>query len=187
MPISEVKIPHIETPRLILRGPRPEDFAPMLAMWQDPEVLTYFHSTGFSREDVWGRYLRIFGMWAVMGFGFFVVEDKASGAFAGVAGVFDTKRELDPPVPEGMPEAGWVLARAFHGKGYGTECMQAVFAWADEALNGPEIFCIMNPENQGSIRVAEKCGFAPWYICEHGGHPTKVMRRAPHGKPVTVA
>lgn len=179
MPICDVKIPRLETQRLTLRGPQPEDFEPMVAMWQDPAVVHYFHTTGFSREDVWGRFIRIFGMWVVNGFGFWVLEDKATGAFAGVAGVFDAKRELTPPLPEGMPEAGWVLASRFHGKGYGTEAMQAALAWADETLGRQPIFCIVNPENKPSIRVAEKCGFRPWYDTLYHEHPTAVMRRDP--------
>jgi RimJ/RimL family protein N-acetyltransferase len=76
-----------------------------------------------------------------------------------------------------MPEAGWVFAQRFHGKGYATEAMLAALAWADAALSHPAMFCILAPENTASIRVAEKCGFRPWYETTYHDHPTAVLQR----------
>jgi len=182
-------IPVLETPRLILRGHRREDFEAMVAMWQDPVVTHHFSVPTFSREDIWGRLQRNFGMWALSGYGMWAVEDKARGAYAGVAGVFDVKRELVPPLPDGMPEAGWVFAQRFHGKGYATEAMAAALQWVDVALKGPAIFAIVAPANTASIRVAQKCGFAPWYVSDYHGHPTAVLQRASQasGAPFTTA
>ena len=172
-------IPVLDTPRLILRGHRIDDFEAMVAIWQDPEVMHHFHVTGLSREEIWGRFVRSFGMWAVSGYGFWAVEDKATGEYAGIAGIFDGKRELVPAVPAYMPEAGWVFARKFHGKGYATETMQAALHWADKALGRPAMFAIVAPANTASIRVAEKCGFKPWYDTIYHDHPTAVLQRAP--------
>ena len=44
-----------------------------------------------------------------MGFGFWALEEKATGAFAGEMGFAEFKREIDPPIL-GTPEIGWVLA-----------------------------------------------------------------------------
>jgi RimJ/RimL family protein N-acetyltransferase len=177
MSLTTVTVPVLETPRLILRGHRREDFESMVSIWQDPVVMHHFHVSGLSREDIWGRFLRSFGMWAVCGFGMWAVEDKASGAYAGIAGVFDSKRELTPPVPDAMPEAGWVFAQRFHGQGYATETMQAALQWADAALHQPAMFCILAPENAASVRVAVKCGFKPWYETTYHEHPTSVLQR----------
>jgi RimJ/RimL family protein N-acetyltransferase len=170
-------VPVLETPRLILRGHRREDFDAMVAIWQDPVVIHHFHVDTFSREDIWGRLQRNLGMWAASGYGMWAIEDKATGAYAGVAGVFDVKRELTPPVPDGMPEAGWVFAQRFHGKGYATEAMHAALQWADAALGHPAMFAILAPENTASIRVAEKCGFKPWYDTTYHDHSTAVLQR----------
>ena len=55
-------------------------------MWADPAVVRYIGGVPFSREQAWTRFLRQAGVWHHMGFGFFVLEDKHTGAFAGGAG-----------------------------------------------------------------------------------------------------
>ena len=126
-------VPVIETERLILRGHRMEDFRDCAAMWALPEVVRYIGGKPFSGEEVWARLLRYVGHWQWMGFGFWALEEKATGAFAGELGFAEFKRELEPSI-QGIPEIGWVLAPHAHGKGYATEAVQAVVAWGDKPL-----------------------------------------------------
>jgi RimJ/RimL family protein N-acetyltransferase len=77
------EVPVIETERLRLRGHRLEDFAEIAAMWADPVVTRYIGGKPLTEEDVWARLLRYVGHWAWMGFGYWVVEGKGSGDFAG--------------------------------------------------------------------------------------------------------
>ena len=63
-----------------------------------------------------------------MGFGYWAIEEKATGDFIGEIGLADFQRDLDPPLGDG-PEAGWALRVASHGKGYGEEALRAVLAW----------------------------------------------------------
>ena len=182
MAITDLAIPVLDTPRLILRGHRREDFETMVAIWQDPLVVQHFHGVALSREDIWGRFLRGFGMWAVNGYGLWAVEDKATGAYAGTVGCFEMKRELNPPI-DNMPEAGWTFASRFHGRGYATEAVQAALAWTDTALGHAPIYCIVSAENVPSIRVAEKCGFQAWYQTTYHGDATQVFRRGPFTTP----
>ncbi len=125
-------------------------------MWTDPSVTR--HIAGGARiteGDVWARLLRYVGHWTLQGFGFFAVRERATGVFVGDVGVMDFHREMDPPL--GAPECGWVLAAAAHGKGYATEAVTAVTAWADPRF--PRTTCIIDLDNEPSIRVAAKCGF----------------------------
>jgi RimJ/RimL family protein N-acetyltransferase len=170
-------IPTLATERLILRGHREADFEAVLAMWQDPVVGRHFHGRSATREDCWGRFLRGFGHWALRGYGLFAVEEKASGAYVGMVGAFEVCREMAPRRDD-MPEVGWTLGSPFHGKGYATEAVRAALAWTDFKLDYREMFCIVAPANRGSIRVAEKCGFAPWYDTVYADAPTLVMKRA---------
>jgi RimJ/RimL family protein N-acetyltransferase len=185
MVTATLDVPVLETPRLILRGPRRNDFEALVSIFQDPVVMHYFHGPTLTREDVWSRLVRSYGMWAMSGYGMWAVEEKASGAYVGTVGAFESKREMTPPV-ENMPELGWLLAARFHGKGYATEAMQKGLRWLDTALNGPGMFCIVAPENKPSLRVAEKCGFVPWFETNYLGVPTQVCQRAPFGK-ITIA
>jgi len=45
------------------------------------------------------------------------------------------------------------------GKGYATEAMNAAIAWADRQFAGRRMTCIVDLENQPSLRVAKKIGF----------------------------
>src|SRR5260370_39756536 len=109
-------VPVIEKERLRLRGHRPEDFADCAAMWADPVVTRYVGGKPLSEEEAWARTLRCVGHWAWLGFGYWVVEEKATGNFAGEMGFSDWKREIDPSL-KGVPELGWILATRVHGKG----------------------------------------------------------------------
>src|SRR5690242_10446206 len=64
------------------------------------------------RSDIRRRNSAIMaGHWVLLGFGMFVVEEKASGKFVGRVGPFF------PPGWAGF-EVGWGIAKEFRGKGY---------------------------------------------------------------------
>jgi len=173
---ASLDIPVLETPRLILRGHRLEDYEAMVAIWTDPIVRKHFHNRPSTREDVWAQLLRHFGCWSALGYGMWAIEEKQSGEYVGTAGVFEVKRDVDPAVKD-MPEAGWTLASRVHGRGYATEAMSAALAWIDERLGCPGLFCIITPGNVPSIRVAEKCGFSPFKETIYKGEATLVFVR----------
>ena len=81
-----LEVPVVETERLRLREHRPQDFPDSAAMWADPVVTQYIGGKPLSEEDVWARVLRYVGHWAWLGFGYWVVEEKATGKFAGEMG-----------------------------------------------------------------------------------------------------
>src|SRR5271166_4392110 len=113
-------VPVIETERLRLRCHRVGDFAECAAMWADAAVTRYLGRDPLTAEEVWARLLRYVGHWAALGFGFWAVEEKASGRFVGDLGFMDFKRDLEPSLDD-VPEMGWILASQAHGKGYATE------------------------------------------------------------------
>ncbi len=169
-------IPVLETARLRLRGFRLEDFEGLVAMWADPGVTRFIGGKPFTREETWGRLQRHVGHWALLGYGMWVVEEKDSGAFGGVIGFLDGKRDMAPSL-EGMPEVGWALPPSVHGKGYATEAVQAALAWGDKHFGKVGMVCIIAPENSGSIRVAQKCGFREWQNGTYKNNPTVVFAR----------
>jgi RimJ/RimL family protein N-acetyltransferase len=174
-------VPVIETERLRLRGHRPEDLADCAAMLADPVVTRYIAGKPLSEEEVWARLLRCVGHWAWLGFGYWVVEEKATGRFAGEMGFSDWKREIEPSF-KGVPELGWVLATRVHGKGYATEAVRAAIAWGDANINTPQTtlgrtVCIIHPEHVRSIRVAEKCGFKEVQRTAYKREPTILFAR----------
>jgi len=171
-------IPTLETDRLILRPHRREDFDSCAALWANLDVVRYIGGKPFTREEVWARLLRYAGHWQWLGFGFWALEERATGTFAGELGFAEFMRDLDPPIV-GTPEVGWVLAPHAHGKGYATEALRTVLAWGDAHFNGGRTVCLIDPENAASIRVAQKCGFGQPQTVTYKNHPTLLWERLP--------
>ena len=117
--------PILETPRLRLRLHRADDFESYAAMWAEPQVVRFIGGKPMSREAAWTRFLRQIGLWRLLGFGFFALEDRLSGAFVGEAGFHDMRREIIPS-NEGTMEAGWVLVSAMHGRGLVASVLESV-------------------------------------------------------------
>ncbi len=157
-PSGTVTAPNIETDRLWLRGHRLDDFADSFAMWSDPVVTRFIGGKPSTEQQIWARLLGYVGHWALLGFGYWALEEKASGRFIGELGFADYKRDIDSSM-RNVPELGWALASGVHGKGYATEAVRAAVAWGDECLRAARTVCMINPENLASIRVAQKFGY----------------------------
>jgi RimJ/RimL family protein N-acetyltransferase len=169
-------VPVLETERLRLRAHRAEDHAECTAIWSDPEVVRQIGGRPFPAEEVWRRLLQYAGLWSLLGYGYWAVEEKASGRYIGDIGFADFRRDLQPSL-EGMLEFGWVLAPHAHGKGYASEAVAAAMAWAEQHRPSLRAVCIIDPVNQPSIRVAEKAGFKRWQETIYHGGPTIVFAR----------
>ena len=76
-----------------------------------------------------------------------------------------------------MPEMGWALAPAFHGKGYATEAIGAALAWGDAHFHRARIACLIDAGNAPSIRVATTAGFRPRSPAVYKGAPTLLFER----------
>jgi RimJ/RimL family protein N-acetyltransferase len=173
---SAAPVPVVETQRLRLRGHRIGDWSDCAAMWADPAVTRYIGGRPFTEEEVWARLLRYVGHWSWMGFGYWAIEEKATGDFIGELGFADFKREIEPSI-QGLPELGWVLASRAHSQGYATEAVRAVIAWGEAHFGSGQTVCLIHPENLPSLRVAEKCGFQEPLRTTYKGQPTLLFAR----------
>ena len=170
--------PVVETSRLILRGRTLADFPAYAAMWASSEVARFTTMTPLKEEDAWIKFARMEGVWALTGYGFWLVEEKATGAVIGEIGLADFKRDITPSLA-GMPEYGWVLAPGAHGKGYAREAVRASLAWGDQKFPDTTFCCIIDPENTPSIGVAEAHGFKRVTLASYRGKEMGIFHRAP--------
>ncbi|MER9104584.1 GNAT family N-acetyltransferase [Mesorhizobium sp. M7A.F.Ca.US.010.02.1.1] len=168
--------PVIETKRTILRAHRLDDFDAYAAMWTDPVVTRFIGGKPRTREESWMRFLRHAGLWSLLGYGFWAIEEKATGRFIGEAGFHDLKRDMEPSI-EGIPEAGWALVPAVHGAGFATEVVARVLAWGEAIFGREKTVCIIDPENGASLRVAAKCGYREVVKTTYHDTPTILLAR----------
>ena len=172
------EIPVVEPERVMLRDHRLADLNAYVAMWTAPLVTRFIGGGARGREASWICFLRHAGMWRHVGFGFWAIEDKASGRLLGEAGFLELKRDIEPSI-EGTLEAGWALVADAHGKGYASEAVGAFLRWGEINHPGMAMTCIIDTGHPVSIRVAEKHGFRERVRTTYHGEPTIVFDRRP--------
>ena len=168
--------PTLETERLVLRAHAVDDFEACCAMWADPLVARHTIGTPSTRHRTWLRILAYAGHWALLGFGYWAVEEKASGRYIGELGFADFKRDLEPPI-DGIPELGWALTPSAHNQGFATEALRAAVAWGDQRFDGARTVCIISPDNGPSLRVAAKLGYTELTRTTKNGEPEILFAR----------
>ncbi len=82
----------------------------------------------------------------------FSVKERGSGFLVGDVG-------LNPAEGEpGVIKVGYTVAPAFQGRGYATEAVRALIAYAFDTLGADVVRAYADAENVASTRVAEKVG-----------------------------
>jgi RimJ/RimL family protein N-acetyltransferase len=142
--------PVLETVRLRLRQFR-EDFPTYQAWCANPDLMRYLGGRTFNTLEAWRHMAYVLGHWQLRGYGYYAVEEKASGRLVGRVGFTDS---------EGWPgfELGWTLAPEARGQGYAREAARLLLDYAFEHLERPHVMSLIHPENAPSIRVAEHLG-----------------------------
>ena len=170
-----VKVPILETPRLLLRSHARTDFESSVQMWADPLVTRFIGGKPNTPQQTWAKMLTHLGHWWMMGFGYWAIEEKSSGRHIGEMGFADLQRTMEPALD--APELGWALASDSHGKGYSTEALRCILQWADSNQPWTKTVCIIDPENRPSLRVAEKIGYKEIYRTQYQEKPVVVLSR----------
>ena len=155
----------LETDRLLLRAPVPEDAEALAPMYADPEVMRY---VGDGRTLTWAdtelSVRRMIERWDDDGFGLFTTLRKDDGVAIGRVGILIWNSETWEPTTRAQAsgptevEVGYTLGRDFWGKGYATEAAIACRDYAFSELGRERIISLIEPANLASIRVAEKIG-----------------------------
>ncbi len=156
---SHVRVPQLQTERLVLRAHRVDDFEGCRAMWSDPAVVRFIGGKPSTSQQTWSRMLAYAGHWSLLDFGYWAIADRETDEYVGEIGFADFKRGISPSL-DGIPELGWALQTAFSGHGLATEAARAACAWGDANFAHARTVCLIDEDNLASMRVAAKCGYA---------------------------
>ena len=144
----------LTTERLVLRRSRPEDAETISAYRSDPDVHRH---QGWERTDPTGIRGEIVEMASRVpgepgGWVQFTVEERAGGRLVGDVGM--SLADGEP----GVVKIGYTMAPSSQGRGYGTEAVRALVAYAFDTLGAEVVRAYASAANLASIRVAEKSG-----------------------------
>jgi RimJ/RimL family protein N-acetyltransferase len=147
-----MKMPaQIETQRLLLRKPRPEDAHAIFGGWaQDQEVTHYLTWPPHERIEQTQEFVRgCLRAWdGETRFPYMIIL-KETGEVIGM---------IDPRVEGPKVGIGYVAARAHWGKGYVTEATRAIIDWVFQQPSMYRVYATTDIENVASRRVLEKVG-----------------------------
>ena len=163
-------IPVLETERLIMRGHRIEDLA------EEKAFQTSDRAAGIGGPNppeyafrALGYYI---GHWVLRGFGMWALEEKATGRYLGRVGCY---------YPDLWPgrEIGWSVTAAGEGRGIAYEAAMASRAYAYGTLGWTTAISVVAPDNDRSIRLAERMGCTRDPDWEHPTHGMLAIYRHP--------
>ncbi|MEG5237886.1 GNAT family N-acetyltransferase [Microcoleus sp. AT9b-C3] len=141
----------IETARLYLRQFTPDYLDELYRIYSEREVMKYLSEGVRNREETAADLLGIIADWEKHGFGLWAVVNKENNQLIGDGGL----RFLGK-IPE--IEVGYVLAKAYWGKGLASEVAAASIKYGFEVLKLEKILAVAHTENRSSRRVMEKVG-----------------------------
>ncbi|MEO8639110.1 MAG: GNAT family N-acetyltransferase [Chloroflexota bacterium] len=148
-------IPTLETERLTLRPFREADAMAMFELSQDPDVVRYVGDRRVpTLQEAWRAVAGWIGHWALRGYGQWAIEERESGQFIGRAGIIN-------PADWPGPEVGYLLGRAWWGRGYATEAARAATDWGFREIGFADLLSLIDPDNHASIGVATRLGESP--------------------------
>jgi len=144
----------LETPRLVLRDWRDDDWAPFLAHTNTPAVMRWLGGVMDAAKTA-QQLARLRGYAAEHGHTFWVVERRADGEVLGFCGL---KRSNQPGGPQGEFEIGWRLREDAWGQGYAREAAQASLEAAFSRFYAPQVIALTVPGNTASWGLMERLG-----------------------------
>jgi len=147
-------LPIITTPRLVLRWISEDDIDSLYEIFSNPQVMRYWSTVPLAnqeaaaelqREIAEGNESETMFKWGI------ALRD--SNILIGTTTLFNLN--LD----NGRAELGYALGRAYWGKGYMNEALNALVLHAFEVMGLRRLEADVDPRNTASIRTLERLGF----------------------------
>jgi RimJ/RimL family protein N-acetyltransferase len=156
----------LETERLLLRAPVPQDAEALAPMYADPEVMRYVgDGRPLTRGETERSVKRMIQRWEADGFGLFTTVRKGDDAVIGRVGLLVWNTETWEPTTRAEAqdgraevEVGYTLGRDYWGVGYATEAAGAARDYALRELGADRLIALIIHGNAASENVARKLG-----------------------------
>lgn len=147
----------LTTERLVLRQITEDDLDPHMALLNTPAVMQYLGGVQ-PRAVIAAKHAAARAGFAAEGFGFMMMEERASGEIVGHCGL---RRVAHPLAPNPTDhEIGWLVREDRWRQGYAHEAMRAVVDWGFAVIGAPHLVALTCDANVGSWRLMEKLGMA---------------------------
>ena len=144
-------IPVLETERLVLRGPEPDDYPNFKATFTSYRAR--FMGGPLNDYEAWMLYAAEIGHWEIRGYGMWMIHDRNTDKTLGMAGGW---------FPAAWPEQeiAWIIWPNEAGHGYALEATHAVRQYLYAHHGWTDAVSYIDPKNLDSIRLAERLGCA---------------------------
>jgi RimJ/RimL family protein N-acetyltransferase len=144
----------IETERLMLRQFVSADAPFILELLNEPSFIQNIGDRHVRTLSDAERYIETgpITSYAKNGFGLYLVQRKESNESMGMCGLI--KREALDNV-----DVGYAFLPRYWSRGYALESVLAVLEYAQNIVQLDRVVAIVDPNNQGSLRVLERSGF----------------------------
>ena len=145
-----MKIPIIETERLIMREFRDDSDFDTYAEFYASDITQYYGGP-LDRTSAWRAAAAMMGHWVIRGYGAWALEERSTGDFCGIVGLWN---------PEGWPEREitWAIVPQKQGKGFANEAARRSKSYAYDTLGWDSVYSCISAGNSDSIRLAKKLG-----------------------------
>ncbi|MEM9796774.1 MAG: GNAT family N-acetyltransferase [Pseudomonadota bacterium] len=141
-------IPVLETRRLILRAPEPQDYPDFKATFAS--YRSRFMGGPLNAYEAWMLYAAEIGHWEIRGFGMWMIHARDDDRTLGMAGGWQ---------PAGWPERelAWIIWPQAAGQGYALEATDAVRSYL-YAQGWDSAVSYVDPKHLDSVRLCERLG-----------------------------
>ncbi|MEM1330509.1 MAG: GNAT family N-acetyltransferase [Planctomycetota bacterium] len=144
----------IRTERLLLREPRLEDAAPLMAVFGDPEAMRYIGDGNVrTLEQIQESMAKRIALLEARGHTMWTVQHLSSGEVLGDCGII--------PIAWKGPEIelGYRFRPSAWGRGYATEASRAALTHFRSLGTGIDPIAVTDTRNDASGKVLQKIGF----------------------------
>jgi len=141
-----------ETERLQIIDFSPDDTESLFELTGDTDVMKYFPKV-LSYDETHEMLEKILDHYERYGHCFWKIIQKPVGSFIGIAGILH--QEIEGEIEA---EISYRIAKKHWNNGYGTEAAKACMRYARITLGKTRLISLIHPQNEPSLRVAQKLG-----------------------------